>query len=256
MNAIVEVRGVRLGEGVPKICVSMTGRTKEELLEEAELLRSIKPDFAEWRVDFFEAVDSLDDSFEEILAVLAELRELLENTPLIFTFRSSREGGQRELAEDKYIRLNREAAASGHADMIDIELFMGENIVRELAAEVRRIGALSIVSNHDFHGTPSKEELTARLRLARELGADVPKIAVMPHNPGDVLALLEATYIVSSDGIGPIITMSMDRTGVVSRIAGGTFGSALTFGAAKKASAPGQLAVAELRGILNTLYGG
>ncbi|MEJ8307023.1 type I 3-dehydroquinate dehydratase [Saccharibacillus sacchari] len=250
MSRIVEVRGIRLGEGMPKICVPLTGRTREELREEAELLRTIDLDFAEWRVDFFAEVDSI----EAVLEELAELRSLLGDIPLIFTFRSAREGGQRELTIEAYTRLNREAAASGHADVIDIELFTGDEIVRELTAEVRRTGAVSIVSNHDFDATPSHEELASRLRRAHGLGADIPKIAVMPRHPGDVLTLLAVTYEVSSEEQGPIITMSMDKAGVISRVAGGTFGSALTFGAAKNASAPGQLAAAELKGILNALY--
>ena len=36
----------------------------------------------------------------------------------------------------------------------------------------------------------------------------------------------------------PIITMSMAGTGLISRLCGEVFGSALTLGAAKKASAP------------------
>lgn len=251
MKAIVEIRKVRLGEGAPKICVSMTGRTREELRGEAALLRTIDLDLAEWRVDFFEGVDSP----EKVLEMLAELRLLLGPVPLIFTFRSAREGGQRELAADDYIGLNAAAAASGDADAIDVELFAGDEAVRRLTAEARRFGAVSIVSNHDFDKTPPAEELAARLRRMRELGGDVPKIAVMPRDPGDVLALLQATYAVSSDNEGPIITMSMGRLGAVSRVAGGTFGSALTFGAAKNASAPGQLAAAELRGLLGALHG-
>lgn len=43
----------------------------------------------------------------------------------------------------------------------------------------------------------------------------------------------------------PIITMSMAGTGVISRLCGEVFGSALTFGAAGKASAPGQMGVNE-----------
>lgn len=40
---------------------------------------------------------------------------------------------------------------------------------------------------------------------------------------------------------------------MVSRVSGQVFGSAATFGAAKTASAPGQVPVGELRAILNTL---
>ncbi|OWA34088.1 type I 3-dehydroquinate dehydratase [Saccharibacillus sp. O16] len=252
MSQVVEVRGVRLGEGAPKICVPLIGRTQEELQEEAELLRKIDLDLVEWRVDHYAAVDSV----EAVLAELGELRERLGEVPLLFTFRSAREGGARALAADDYIRLNRAAVASGLVDAIDIELFSGDDVVRELAAEARGRGVVTFVSNHDFDKTPPQEELEARLRRARELGGDVPKIAVMPRDPGDVLALLTATYRVSLDGTGPVITMSMAETGAVSRIAGGAFGSALTFGAAKHASAPGQLAAPQLRGILNALYGG
>lgn len=41
---------------------------------------------------------------------------------------------------------------------------------------------------------------------------------------------------------------------VVTRLAGEIFGSALTFGAAKKVSAPGQVAVAELKQTLQLLH--
>jgi 3-dehydroquinate dehydratase I len=48
--------------------------------------------------------------------------------------------------------------------------------------------------------------------------------------------------------------MSMAGKGVVSRLTGEVFGSALTFGAAKKASAPGQVPVQKLRSVLNLLH--
>lgn len=50
-----------------------------------------------------------------------------------------------------------------------------------------------IASNHDFHKTPSKEELIHRLRLMQDFDADLPKIAVMPTCRQDVLTLLSAT---------------------------------------------------------------
>ncbi len=52
----------------------------------------------------------------------------------------------------------------------------------------------------------------------------------------------------------PIITMSMAGKGVISRLAGELFGSALTFGSAKRASAPGQVPVTELRKVLSLLH--
>ena len=52
----------------------------------------------------------------------------------------------------------------------------------------------------------------------------------------------------------PIITMSMSGTGVISRLTGEFFGSALTFGAAAKASAPGQIPVSELETVLSVIH--
>ena len=77
----------------------------------------------------------------------------------------------------------------------------------------------------------------------------------MPQNKKDVLTLLAATEEMTSEYADrPIITMSMGGIGVVSRIAGEIFGSAMTFGAATKASAPGQLNVKELADVLEVVH--
>ena len=90
-----------------------------------------------------------------------------------------------------------------------------------------------------------------RLRKMQELGADIPKIAVMPQSAKDVLTLLSATdEMVTKYADRPIITMSMAGTGLLSRLCGEVFGSAITFGAAKKASAPGQMEVNDLSAVL------
>ena len=50
----------------------------------------------------------------------------------------------------------------------------------------------------------------------------------------------------------PLITMSMGPLGVISRVCGQSFGSAATFGAAHRASAPGQMDVFALDAVLLT----
>ena len=89
----------------------------------------------------------------------------------------------------------------------------------------------------------------------QDLGADILKIAVMPTNKKDVLTLLAATEEMYSDyAERPIITMSMAGTGVISRLCGEVFGSSLTFGAAGKESAPGQMGVNDLSTVLALLH--
>ncbi|STS80155.1 3-dehydroquinate dehydratase [Klebsiella pneumoniae] len=66
------------------------------------------------------------------------------------------------------------------------------------------------MSNHDFHKTPAQEDIIYRLRRMQDLGADLPKIAVMPQSPQDVLTLLAATLTMKEKyATRPLITMSM-----------------------------------------------
>lgn len=247
----VKVRNITIGEGIPKICVPIVGITKEEIIEEAKSFSSIPVDVVEWRADWFEHVFEID----KVLDVLKDLREALDELPLLMTFRTSKEGGEKSIEACDYAKLNIEAAKSGYVDLIDVELFTGDEIVTEIIHSVHEAGVKVIASNHDFERTPKKDDIVGRLRKMQELGADIPKIAVMPQSAKDVLTLLSATdEMVTNYADRPIITMSMAGTGVLSRLCGEVFGSALTFGAAKKASAPGQMAVNDLNTVLHLLH--
>lgn len=250
MNTI-RIRDIELGAGIPKICVPIIGKTKEDIINEAKTFDSIPVDVVEWRVDWFEGVFD----FAQVLDVLKDLRSVLGNTPLLMTFRTSKEGGEKAIEQAAYAELNIKAARSGYVDLIDAEAFTGDEIVQEIIASVHAAGVKVIASNHDFFSTPPKDEIIRRLRKMQDLGADIPKIAVMPQSKKDVLTLLAATEeMVSEYADRPIITMSMANTGVISRLCGEVFGSALTFGAAGKASAPGQMGVQELNTVLNLLH--
>jgi 3-dehydroquinate dehydratase I len=95
-----------------------------------------------------------------------------------------------------------------------------------------------------------------RYRQAQALGGDIGKLAVMPRSSADVLALLQATLQASSELAIPVAGMSMGALGAVTRLAGGEFGSALTFAVGQAASAPGQLPIEELRRALALLRRG
>ena len=138
---------------------------------------------------------------------------------------------------------------------MDVELFTGEETVREIIDAAHAAGVRVVGSSHDFDRTPPKEEIIARLLKMQELGADIPKIAVMPRSKRDVLVLLSATEeMVTEYADRPVITMSMARTGLISRLCGEAFGSACTFGTAGKASAPGQMNAADLDTVLRLIH--
>ena len=111
----------------------------------------------------------------------------------------------------------------------------GTIAVRTVIDAAHNYSVRVIASNHDFYATPSKEEIIVRLIKMQELGADILKIAVMPQNSRDVITLLSATEEMARlYAERPLITMSMGGVGLISRLCGGTFGSAVTFGAVGK----------------------
>lgn len=245
------IKHMTIGEGSPKIIMPLVGATQQEILQEAIFVKEQNPDVVEWRVDFFEEVDDID----VVCELLGKLREIYQETLLLFTFRSLREGGNKDIGEDFYIQLNEAAIKSNMIDLVDIELFSGEAVARKLVSVAKEHKVYVVMSNHDFEKTPEKDEIVKRLCKMQEYGADIPKIAVMPTNPQDVLTLLAATYIMKTTyANGPIITMSMGGTGLISRISGELFGSSFTFASGKTASAPGQIPISELRGVLDVFH--
>lgn len=247
---VVEVRNVKIGEGIPKICVPIVGKTQEEILTEAASFEQIPVDIVEWRVDWYEDVFDT----EKLLETAGKLRSVLGDMPILFTFRTSKEGGEKDIDNATYAALNIAAAKSGYVDLIDVEAFTGDEIVKDIIRSAHEVNVKVVASNHDFHKTPEQADIVSRLCKMQELGADIPKIAVMPQSKKDVITLLAATVEMSEEHADrPIITMSMAGTGVVSRLTGEAFGSALTFGAASKASAPGQIGVVKLKEVLDII---
>lgn len=238
------------GEGVPKICVPIVEKNREEIWRHAEETEKLPVDIVEWRADFYEDVFRT----EEVLTVLKGLKMRLGKKLLLFTFRTAGEGGNRSIDPDVYYRLNREAAAIG-ADLVDLEAYPDEARTKEETAKLHAsgTGCRVILSSHDFEKTPSTEEMVRRLKRMEELGADVAKLAVMPKNRQDVLNLLQATLTAEETLSVPVVTMSMGSMGVVSRICGSLTGSAMTFASAGEASAPGQIPVEQMTDILKKI---
>lgn len=247
----VTVRGTALGAGRPKVIVPLTASTTDELLAQAEAALAAGPDLVEWRIDHLGG-----GAVSPTVAVAAgrELRTALGDLPLLATIRTSAEGGLAAVTDDEYVAVYRAVLDAGLADLVDVEVMRDEATVRTLVGLAHAADVVVVASNHDFDATPPRDELVRRLLLMAERGADVLKIAVMPRDPGDVLTLLAATWETSGRTDKPLITMSMAGTGVASRIAGGVFGSAATFGMVGRASAPGQVEVGALRAALGVVH--
>lgn len=246
----VKLRQVEVGAGTPKVIVPIVAASREGILEKAREFKNHALHVVEWRVDFYEGVFDI----PQVLETLAALRAELGDTPILFTFRTKREGGEKDISAEDYIALNTAVAQSGNADAIDVEIFSGDDVVRRCIDAVHAAGKAVVGSNHDFDKTPAKADLIYRLRKMQDMGADIPKIAVMPQSAADVITLLDATQEMHSQYADrPIITMSMS-SGVISRLCGECFGSSMTFGMVGQASAPGQIPVEQLNTAIDILH--
>ncbi len=239
----IQVRGRVLGGVTPLICTPLVGRTREAVLGEAATVVAKEPDAIEWRVDYFAAIGDKAAVLDAARALRAAVGEL----PIIFTRRSTREGGEPiAIGDDEVVRLYDAVAASRLVDLIDFEMGNDPEHIGHVRESTRSHDTRLILSYHDFEGTPNRDFLVQSFLKAERLGADVAKVAVMPRDRMDVLTLLAATAE-ADDAVGiPLISMSMGPLGAVTRMIGGVFGSSLSFAVGDTASAPGQIPIADL----------
>jgi len=235
MTKPIQIKNLTIGAGIPKICVPLTGTTREKICQEAEDAKKAAADLVEWRADFFEELMNP----EACQNVLEALAEILGETPLLFTIRTSEEGGNITISLEDYAACNINIAKGKKADLVDVEVMSNSEV---------------IASSHDFHKTDSQEVLLNRFREMEKSGADILKMAVMPHGFEDVAAIMEATNVMRQECEKPLVSMAMGSIGSITRISGENFGSGITFGTVGAASAPGQFPIGELRSLLDALH--
>lgn len=264
MTISVQIKDLKIGSGIPKICVPLTGITEEELYAEAVRVKKAKPDLVEWRADFYENLSEVSKVVEEA----RKIKQILGDIPLLFTIRTRDEGGNAEISMENYAMLNMAAAIEGQVDLVDVEVFskyptdIKENIKKEntfgdkilsdekknLIEKLHMTDVKVIASSHDFEKTDAKELLLKKFCEMDKSGADILKMAVMPVCEKDVNAIMEATDEMRNQYTHrPLVSMSMGELGKISRIKGELFGSSITFATVGAASAPGQIPIEILR---------
>ncbi len=247
----IEVGSTVIGGDRPLVCLPLVAKLKRQLIQDARELTALEPDLLEWRIDAYRDVENIPKCLDD----LKELRRITGAVPLIFTCRTDEEGGLQKIDRKKRLELFEAAAVSGNVDLIDVELCNGEDFLEEVKKTARANHVFLIFSYHNFKDTPSESFMYSKLLECQDAGADICKLAVMPNDSGDVLSLLSVTNRARNEGMNiPVVTMAMGPLGVISRLAGGLFGSDITFAAGKQASAPGQLSIEDLRVGMKILF--
>lgn len=245
----INLDGMVIGEGKPKICVPIVAEGMTEVVAQAEKIAGTEAELVEFRIDYLKE----NASARHINEITSKIKEIIKR-PVILTFRTAFEGGEKEISREEYKNLLVELMENNEAEIFDVELFSGDALVNDMVNKAHENGKFIIMSNHDFDKTPMSDDISERLFKMEKLGADIAKIAVMPQSKKDLLTLLDAT-VVSSDKLSiPVVTMSMGKLGMISRLAGEVFGSAITFGSVLKSSAPGQVEVSQLKSVLDVIH--
>ncbi|MCL2853050.1 MAG: type I 3-dehydroquinate dehydratase [Defluviitaleaceae bacterium] len=246
MEQYFVVRNVSIEAGRVRICVPLMSSDLDGLSRALSGLKASDFDIVEWRADSLAGAKLKDYRYG-----LRHLRlSLGESVPILFTLRTRAEGGGFAGSPEDYVAAAISVAASGAADMVDIELSAGESAVRSVTDAASESGTRVVVSHHNFERTYTAGEIAAIYERMFSLRADISKIALMAANFGDCLTAMQAARDACLAHPGrAIIMVSMGRHGLTSRIMAQEFGSVVTFGSSEASgpSAPGQISARGLR---------
>ena len=252
---MITIRNMTLGSGRPKICVPLVSGTVEALQQECASLVDCPLDMLEWRVDYLLKNQKVGTWETELKTAYQTIRHYFPSTPLLTTIRTQSQGGEYVGDDREYASFLSVLIRLGLADILDMEYGHEWVEMNALIKEAKAKHIPLLMSYHDFLGAMGEEEVIDTLKHMKSQGADILKIAVMPKAAKDTAALMSGAAKVGDQYPGtPIITIGMGKMGQLTRIAGNTLGSPLTFAAGKEASAPGQLTAKEARTILDILY--
>lgn len=230
--------------GQPQTAVSLMPRHLDDCLRELTLINQKKEaiDILEWRLDYWQDPTQLLTAAEKIAAL---------DLPLILTVRTTNDGGLAS-AEDYLTYYHPLITAHiGHA--IDLEWSLAAEQRHQLAELAHQQHYQVLLSHHDTAQTPDNDTLrTQLLAMQADPDADLLKLATTAQSPADTTRLLVATQSFTHQFDKPLMTMAMSEFGVASRIFGGQFGSVISFGYLETPSAPGQLPIEQLKGLLTT----
>jgi 3-dehydroquinate dehydratase-1 len=201
----------------------------------AALVRALRlrypPDLFELRLD------ALRRSLGTVARAIPQLR-----APLILTARHPAEGGRGglKLAARRTLLLR----FLDHAAFVDLEL----RSVRQMQALIdqtrrRKIGL--IISCHDLHDTPSRNEFRRQAKAAAALRPAIFKVATRTDTPAQLARLV--SFFATTRGSLPIAAMGIGKLGLASRRQLARLGSVLTYVSLGEANIDGQPSLSQLR---------
>ena len=218
------IKGKVLSSNKVSICVPVVAKGDLDILAAVEKCIAKNVPVIELRADCFDCFNSK----KGLMSLLEQIAERTLNTIVIFTIRTSKEGGNADISEADYKDVLMRVSASGFVDIIDVEASQvteGEEFINQL----HNNGAYVLASHHDFEKTPETLDLIHIYDDLSDTGADIIKLAVMPEKSADVLGIFKAAEYANEYSDALVIMIAMGDMGKVTRAAGKLVGSCITF---------------------------
>ncbi|WCJ23565.1 Shikimate dehydrogenase (NADP(+)) [Euphorbia peplus] len=220
------------------ICAPIMGDSVDKMIFDLGKAQSSGADLVEIRLDSLRSFDPNQ-----------HLKFLISSSPLptLFTYRPKWEGGEYDGDENQRLDVLRLAMELG-ADYVDVELQVARSFNDSIRGK-KPAKCKVIVSSHNYHNTPSVEDLGNLVADIQASGADIVKFATTALDITDVARVFQITV----HSQVPIIGMVMGERGLISRVLCAKFGGYLTFGTLESGivSAPGQPTIKDLLDLYN-----
>lgn len=205
------------------LCVVIKGPSYDEVRRQ---LAQVSPytDIVELRLELFSSLDT-----DQLKKIRSEFP-----MPMIFTLRSSSQGGSYKGTENERLQ-ELQKLAGLKPEYLDVEFHVPADIIAAIALENPEVKL--IVSHHDFDGTP--DDLDALYAAMQKIPAWGYKIAVAAHNALDAMRLM----CWAKDIQGNKIILAMGEHGQVTRLLSPVLQCAITYSCLDEGSlgAPGQI---------------
>lgn len=168
----------------------------------------------------------------------------------IATIRNASDGGYYQGTEIKRREMLL-SLASRNFDYIDIELSTPG--APDLVKRIKETGSKVIISHHDFTRTPKPERIEEIKKKQIAYGADVCKIVTKANLWKDNLVIFE--FLSRTPRTEKVVSFSMGRLGIPSRVLSPFFGGAFTYASLDTDSktAPWQLSIRQIREIYKVI---
>jgi 3-dehydroquinate dehydratase type I len=223
-----------------RICVSVATEKVSEAERLAKEAEKAGADLIELRLDYLHETNKIE--------------KIVESTslPLIATNRQFKQGGHRLQNEKERVQSLLDAAELGFK-YVDIELTTPN--VKSITSRLKELGAVSVISFHDFERTPELIAMRNIVKSQIKTGGDICKLVTTATSMIDNISCL-LLDLEMSETTG-IVCFAMGKKGIVSRVLSPAFGANFTYASVDKGleTAPGQLSISELKRIYKSLVG-